>query len=242
MLIPAAGFGSRLGLPYPKELHGVFKGQSLIDLSVDAAVESFGKPEEIVLVSRIDKGALNQYVREKGARLGCRVICVNNDDPKKEYTHSIELAAASANYPLQLLILPDSYIQFPPNAKQNVAGNMIEGASTMFYKNVANREEVATKGAIDIGADGRWCKYHDKPGISDSTEQYCGYWTGFFFFDPEVSLINEFCKMTRGQKKIDRECQDANLFFAKFGIPLEVEEYIDLGEWSSLHRFICQER
>lgn len=216
---------------------------SLIDLSVDAAVESFGKPEEIILVSRDGKETLNRYVREKGDKLGCQVICLNNDNLHKEYTYSIELAAARSKHPLKLIILPDSYVRFPTHAQQGVSRNLINGKSTMFYKNVgSNREEFSTKGAINIGTDGLWSKYHDKPGDTDPTEQYCGYWTGFFLFDPEFSLTEKLCRFTRSQKKIDREHQEATLFFDHFGIPLEVEEYIDLGEWSSLNRFIDELR
>ena len=49
-ILPCAGKGTRLALPYPKELHRIARDVSLIDFSLGHAIEAQDKVDKVVTV------------------------------------------------------------------------------------------------------------------------------------------------------------------------------------------------
>ncbi len=93
-VIPAAGKGLRLGLPYPKELYPIIRGgrykpvaQHILENMVAAGVE------HVVFVINETKHQLVGYFGD-GARFGCRISYVYQDPDRKGQGGSAGLAEA----------------------------------------------------------------------------------------------------------------------------------------------------
>jgi dTDP-glucose pyrophosphorylase len=101
-IIPAAGFGSRVGSPPAKELLLHPNGQRFIDHTIDLA---YKLNTQVLVISRKDKHALNEYLIEKqkhDKRLSLLLI-----DQTPEWTWSVQLASPYFHQK-NILLLPDS--------------------------------------------------------------------------------------------------------------------------------------
>ena len=63
VLIPAAGKGTRLQLPYPKELLKISNGKSLIDFTFDLFANFNNSQVEFVVILNKEKTELISYLK-----------------------------------------------------------------------------------------------------------------------------------------------------------------------------------
>ena len=90
VIIPAAGQGSRLGLPYSKEILRISEGQSLIDFSFDFFKDYGRKDVEFVLVISEKKLDVIDYLSKYKDRFNISFTYQNPNE--QEYTGAIKSA------------------------------------------------------------------------------------------------------------------------------------------------------
>ena len=103
VLIPAAGFGRRMGSPEAKELMPLREGQPLIDEPLKMALQ---RNWQVVLITRKEKKSLVDHVlKYKEMGLSLEVLYVL---PTKEWPESLLLSKEKWNL-WNLVVLPDTF-------------------------------------------------------------------------------------------------------------------------------------
>lgn len=106
-LIPAAGFGKRLGSPHAKELLIDPKtGSALIDWGIEQALKQDFK---VHIISRQDKAELNLYLEKKYPKSKVQIQLINES---KEWPDSI-LKSSKFWMKHNILLLPDTRFENP---------------------------------------------------------------------------------------------------------------------------------
>lgn len=227
IIMPCAGFGSRLGLPYPKELHAVGPATSLIDLSLSKMLPMFPSGSKIICVAPKFKIEIYAYLcRKYGDRYLVEFVESQYQDP--EYTGSL-LRASSIIQKGALVLLPDTMFspRFDPKAFwETVNKNRAAGVPTLLVQK-ASGPILSSKGALKISND-RVLHYEDKPTCYKS---YNAFWGGMFLPPYGKGLDLFHACANRFDVNVDR----LNQYLS--GEILYIDKYQDLGTWDQLLNF-----
>ena len=90
VILPCAGEGTRLSLPYPKEVHSIEKNKSLIDYSFDLFSNYGRRDVEFVITLNENKTELVKYLSRYKSRFNISFTFFN--PAETEYTGSIKSA------------------------------------------------------------------------------------------------------------------------------------------------------
>jgi len=139
-IIPAAGFGRRVGSPPSKELlpHPYYPGKNFLDVTLDICEKFNLQP---VIVSREDKVTLNQYVL---SRLGEQALMTILNS--SEWTETV-LKSRSRWGKRNILLLPDVY--FTPITIVQQALDSLKYFDFVVATHKINPEESPKWGVID---------------------------------------------------------------------------------------------
>ena len=232
IILPSAGKGTRLNLPYPKEILRLDNDNALIDNCFNFFKDYGRNQVEFVVVINEDKTDLIKYLAKYKDRYNISFVFQNPSE--KEYTGAIKSA-----YHLfgehNLVLLPDTLMKLQPGKDLYtlVTEALEETGFSFLIKKEEDKEVLKTKGAIKVN-QGLVVEYEDKP--TDKVGQYNSFWCAFAFRRRNFyECINFMEKSTLKQKHEIYEIQKTPIWGSKV---IEVANYIDLGTWPEIRRLL----
>ena len=140
VILPCAGEGTRLSLPYPKEVHSIEKNKSLIDYSFDLFSNYGRRDVQFVVTLTEDKTDIIKYLSRYKSRFNISFTFFN--PAETEYTGSIK-SAKHLFGEKNLVLLPDTYLKLKSSQDivNLVSESLNETGFTFFYKKENNKEE-----------------------------------------------------------------------------------------------------
>lgn len=224
VIMPCAGSGLRLGLPYPKELHFISEKTALIDLSFEKLLPYKDIVDSVTIILSPAKGTLIEYLSRWSKDFHIR-FCYFNDN-YFEWAGSI-LSSEPDFGDKNVVLLPDSFIL--EDANLSLVGTfdaMLDEHDVVFaYRPELDKRKYMNLGALNV-TDGKVTAFCDKP--KNQLERFNGYWCSFGFGREFGRPLLEL--MTRS---IQRHDVDINELGASIGC-FPVRDYIDLGVWPNV--------
>ena len=233
VILPCAGEGSRLSLPYSKEIYSIEKNKCLIDYSFELFKDYGRKDVEFVVTINEKKLDLIKYLSKYKDRFNVSFTFFNPNET--EYTGSIK-SAKHLFGEKNLVLLPDTFLKMKSHEDvvDLICNSLFETGFTFFYKKESDPNMLKTKGSLSISDDGFVLNYEDKP--ETNFENYNAFWTAFAFkkrvFDPCIEFME---KSTLRHKVLIDEIQKTPIYKSK---AIEVNKYVDLGTWQEIYNFI----
>lgn len=234
VILPAAGLGSRLNLPYSKEILRLNNETSLIDHSFNFFRDYGRKDVDFVVVINESKTDIVKYLRKYKDRYN---ISFTYQNPfEKEYTGAIK-SAKHLFGEHNLILLPDTIMTLDPGVDlfQSVQNSLTETGFTFLYKKENDFNMLKTKGALKIN-DGLVEQYEDKP--ENNLENFNAFWCSFAFrrraFDSSMAFME---KSTLRQRVSVSEIENTPIYKSK---GIEVKNYVDLGTWPEIQKVLKQ--
>jgi len=233
VIMPAAGKGTRLNLPYPKEILRLDKEQALIDYSFDFFRDYGRRDVEFVIVINEDKTEIVKYLSKYKDKFNISFTFQNPNE--REYTGAIK-SAKHLFGEHNVVLLPDTIMSLRPGVDlvDAVQSSVTETGFTFFYKKENDEKMLRTKGALCINENGLVEGYEDKP--EENVETYNAFWCSFAFrkraFDPAIAFME---KSTLRQRVLPNEIEFSPIYHSK---GIEVLDYQDLGTWDEIRRLL----
>jgi len=236
VILPAAGKGTRLNLPYPKEILRINNDEALIDNSFNFFRDYGRKDVEFVVVINENKTELITYLAKYKDRYNISFVFQNPNE--KEYTGAIK-SASHVFGEYNLVLLPDTIMKLKDNADlfELVKNCLTETGFTFLYKESLDKELLKTKGALTV-EQSIIKNYTDKP--KTNLENYNAFWCAFAFRKRTFKQCIGFMeKSTLGHAVDDKEIKDTPIYNSK---GISVDDYIDLGTWQEIRRLLLNEK
>lgn len=230
VIVPAAGAGSRLGLPYPKELHRVVEGVSLIDFSLAHLAADPGHFDSLSIVTVPGKEAVLQYARAT-APAGITVNDVSFDHRYTEWAGSI-LSAERHFRARNIVLLPDSRLTVGPSATlaRRYATAFDAGFDVVFaYLPTDQPARLSRLGALCV-EDGQVFDFCDKPELAEAA-RFNAFWGSFGFAGEAGPRLLRLMMDSIARRRVD---------LAALGLRVgafPIESYEDLGTWPAMRAF-----
>ncbi|WP_197370603.1 NTP transferase domain-containing protein, partial [Streptomyces clavuligerus] len=188
VVLPLAGTGSRLGLPFPKELLplGDDGGRTVLDAMVDLLAGCADRVRVVAVTGPAGRADTITRLRERCTALGVPLAVVVQEQGLAESTGAV-LSAAPWFGPVTLVLLPDQVLHTPdPHA----AGQLLDTVRTadsgagFLAARESDPARLAADGALriehhpDTGL--RVADYADKPGPG-AVDGFNAVWFGYAF-------------------------------------------------------------
>jgi len=235
VILPCAGKGTRLALPYPKEIHRIMQSHSLIDFSLDHIASHGEQIERIVTVLAQGKETVFDYVSDR-FRGGPRVSDIYFNDSYSEWPGSIK-SAEDVFTDRNVALLPDSVLEVVAGAVllEQFEEAFNDNADLVFaYVPETDRARLSALGALSV-QDGTVTGFCDKPKM-DHPDTFNGFWASFGFTKACSEDVLNFM-----MRSVDREVVDINAL----GLNVKafpIARYTDLGTWKSVSEFIGSDK
>jgi len=228
VILPCAGTGSRLNLPYPKEIHGVIEGKSMIDFTIERLKHLSKKPLIIVIINE-NKLSLQKYLLKKWSNFEFLFL----------FQKGIEFLGAindSLPYTLEnnLILLPDQVIKESGVIERTFVA-LERGALTSIigYKR-NNFDKLHDEGVFKSNKD-TLTELAEKPGIYKEVN-YESIWCGLGFKGSiSGDFLNALQNLYKKKVLLKNDLKNTPLYNSPI---FYVEEYIDLGTWERLNNFL----
>lgn len=233
VILPCAGEGSRLSLPYPKEIHSIEKNKSLIDYSFDLFSNYGRRDVEFVVTLNEKKTELIKYLSRYKNRFDISFTFFN--PMETEYTGSIK-SARHLFGEKNLVLLPDTFLKLKSSQDimTLVDDSLNETGFTFFFKRETDSDMLKTKGSLLIDKDFLVQEYEDKP--QENFDRFNAFWTAFAFRKRVFDNCIEFMeKSTLNHRLLVGEIQNTSIYKSK---AIEVDDYVDLGTWDQIYKWI----
>jgi UTP-glucose-1-phosphate uridylyltransferase len=149
VILPAAGNGTRLNLPYPKEILRLNDHEALIDSSFNFFRDYGRKDVEFVVVINENKTEIISYLAKYKDRYNISFVYQNPNE--YEYTGAIK-SAKHLFGEHNIVLLPDTIMTLAPNTDlfETVKHSLTETGFTFLYKEESNQDILKTKGALFV--------------------------------------------------------------------------------------------
>jgi len=235
VILPAAGKGSRLNLPYPKEILRVDKEKALIDNSFDL-FEGLGRDDvEFIVVINEDKTEIIKYLSKYKDQYNVSFTYQNPNE--LEYTGAIK-SAKHLFGENNIVLLPDTVLTLPDdvNLAEEVLEHLEDKRFAFLFKSETNEKMLNTKGCLQLDNDKRVLDYEDKP--TQNMSRFNGYWCAFAFkkdvFDECIIFMEQ---STLKLEKTETIIEQTSIFGSK---AIQVEDYKDLGTWEEIGKLLSK--
>ena len=232
VILPCAGEGTRLSLPYPKEIHSIEKNKSLIDYSFDLFSNYGRRDVQFVITLNENKTELVKYLSRYKSRFNISFTFFN--PAETEYTGSIK-SAKHLFGEKNLVLLPDTFLKMKSSQDivNLVSDSLNETGFTFFYKKENDHNMLRTKGSLSIDKNNLVQEYEDKP--QEDFDNFNAFWTAFAFRKRVFDNCIEFMeKSTLKHRLLVGEIKNTPIYKSK---AIEVEDYVDLGTWEQIYKF-----
>ena len=236
VILPAAGKGTRLNLPYPKEILRLNNEEALIDHSFNFFRDYGRKNVEFVVVINENKTELISYLSKYKDRFNISFTYQNPNE--KEYTGAIK-SASHLFGEHNIVLLPDTIMTLSSGEDLYELTNksLTETGFTFLYKEENDVEVLKTKGALSVDENNLITAYEDKP--ERNVDQYNAFWCAFAFrrraFNQCISFME---KSTLKQKVNVDEIKNTPIYKSK---GIKIEDYRDLGTWNEIRKMLLNE-
>ena len=233
VVMPCAGEGTRLALPYPKEIFSIEKHKSLIDYTFDLFADYGRNDVQFVITMTEDKTDLVKYLSKYKHRFNISFTFFNPSET--EYTGSLK-SAKHLFGEKNIVLLPDTYLRLKESDDiiDLVNNSLNETGFTFFFKREKSELMLSTKGALIVSDDNVIVDYEDKP--QENVGRFTAFWTSFAFRKRVFDSCMEFMeKSTLNHKLMGDEIKHTPIYNSK---AIEVDEYIDLGTWDQIYKFL----
>jgi len=235
VILPAAGKGSRLNLPYPKEILRVDKEKALIDNSFDL-FEGLGRDDvEFIVVINEEKSEIIKYLSKYKSQYNVSFTYQNPNE--LEYTGAIK-SAKHLFGENNIVLLPDTVLTLPAgiNLAHEVLEHLEDKRFAFLFKSETNEKMLNTKGCLQLDSDKRVLDYEDKP--TQNMSRFNGYWCAFAFkknvFDECISFMEQSTLKLEKSKTVIGQ---TSIFGSK---AIQVEDYKDLGTWEEIGKLLSK--
>ena len=229
VILPAAGKGSRLNLPYPKEILRVDKDKALIDNSFDL-FKGLGRDDvEFIVVINEEKTEIIKYLSKYKHKFNISFTYQNPNEI--EYTGAIK-SAKHLFGENNIVLLPDTILTLAKgvNLAHEVHKHLEERHFAFLFKSETNKKMLNTKGCLQLDSDKKVLDYEDKP--TQDMSRFNGYWCAFAFkkdiFDECIKFMEQ---STLKLEKTETIIEQTSIFGSK---AIQVEDYKDLGTWKEI--------
>jgi NDP-sugar pyrophosphorylase family protein len=232
VILPCAGEGTRLSLPYPKEIYSIQKNKCLIDYTFDLFSNYGRRDVQFVITLNENKTEIVKYLSRYKHRFNISFTYFNPTET--EYTGSIK----SAKYLFgekNIVLLPDTFVKMKTSEDiiEMVNNSLNETGFTFFFKRENSPDMLKTKGALVISNDNQVLDYEDKP--QENLDRFNAFWCAFSFRKRVFDSCIEFMeKSTLNHKLLVNEIKNTPIYNSK---AIEVDKYIDLGTWEQIYEF-----
>jgi len=228
VILPAAGSGTRLSLPYSKEVLFT-QEKALIDYSFDLFNNVKIDDITFVVVINENKTDIVKHLSKYKDKFNISFIFQNPN--MKEYTGAVK----SAKFLIgnnNLVLLPDSVV-LPYNnfLHRAIIEDLSRNNFGFLYKQETNTEILKTKGCIKI-ENKSITMYEDKP--TSNLSSFSAFWGGFYFKKCVFDNVLEYMHKST-LKEPNTEFNTTEMFMST---GIELKDYIDLGTWPEYRRFI----
>ena len=233
VILPAAGKGTRLNLPYPKEILRLDKDHALIDNCFNFFRNYGRKDVEFVVVINENKPELLTYLAKYKDRFN--ISFIYQDPNEQEYTGAIKSAKPLFGE-YNLVLLPDTIMKLKRDGDlyKLTKDALTETGFAFLYKKETSEDILKTKGALEINNDGLVINYCDKP--KNYVQYYNAFWCAFAFRRRTFNSCMEFMEKSTLQLNVEpKDIQSTPIYGSK---AIEVEDYIDLGTWAEIRRLL----
>ena len=236
VILPCAGEGTRLSLPYPKEIHSLEKNKSIIDYSFDLFSNYGRKDVQFIVTLTEDKTELVRYLSRYKTRFNISFTFFN---PKEsEYTGSIK-SAKHLFGEKNIVLLPDTFLRLKDSDDilDLVDSSLNETGFTFFFKREESPEMLRTKGALIVDENNLIHDYEDHP--EEVRDEFNAFWCSFAFRKRVFDNCIEFMeKSTLNHRFLVNEIRNTPIYKSK---GIEVKQYVDLGTWEQVYKFISED-
>jgi NDP-sugar pyrophosphorylase family protein len=233
VILPCAGEGTRLSLPFPKEVFSIEKHKSLIDYSFDLFSNYGRRDVQFIITLNENKTEIVKYLSRYKHRFNISFTYFNPTET--EYTGSIK-SAKHLFGEKNLVLLPDTFLKMKTSEDilDLVDNSLNETGFTFFFKREKSPDMLRTKGALVISEDNQVIDYEDKP--QENLERFNAFWCAFSFRKRVFDSCIEFMeKSTLNHRLLVDEIKNTPIYNSK---AIEVDEYIDLGTWEQIYKFV----
>ncbi len=234
VILPAAGKGTRLNLPYPKEILRLDKNQALIDYSFDWFKDYDRNSVDFVVVINEYKTEIVEYLSKYKHKYNIAFVYQN---PKElEYTGAIKSAFSWFGED-NVVLLPDTILKLKgtEDLYTQVKDKLNNNEFVFFYKKETDPLMLSTKGALQM--ENNVVKfYEDKPQTDFA--KFNAYWCSFAFRAGSFMPAIEYMEKSTLKQKVNKDKMTYTPFYNTEGI--EVEDYIDLGTWNEIRRLLAE--
>ena len=235
VILPAAGKGTRLNLPYPKEILRVDKEKALIDNSFDFFNGLSREKVEFIVVINEEKTEIIKYLSKYKSQYNISFTYQNPNE--HEYTGAIK-SAKHLFGENNLVLLPDTLLTLANgvNLMDEVHYHLEEFGFAFLFKPEADEQMLITKGCLQLDDGLRVSDYEDKP--SKNLDRFTGYWCAFAFkrevFDECILFMEQSTLKIENPKT---PINNTAIFKSK---AIEVQDYKDLGTWEEISKLLSQ--
>ena len=235
VILPAAGKGTRLNLPYPKEILRLNKEKALIDSSFDLFDGLPRNQVEFVVVINEEKTEIIKYLAKYKSRYNVSFTYQNPDEI--EYTGAIK-SAKHLFGENNIVLLPDTILTLPKGVclAKTIQHNLEKYEFAFLFKPETHEQMLTTKGCVQLDKNMRVLAYEDKP--SDDISKFNGYWCSFAFkkgaFDKCIAFMEQ---STLKRRQPELLIEQTPIFKSK---AIEVEDFKDLGTWGEITKILSQ--
>ncbi len=233
VILPCAGEGTRLSIPYPKEIYSIQKNKCLIDYTFDLFSNYGRRDVQFVITLNENKTEIIKYLSRYKDRFNISFTYFNPTET--EYTGSIK-SAKHLFGEKNIVLLPDTFMKMKTSEDiiEMVNNSLNETGFTFFFKRENSPDMLKTKGALIISDDNKVLDYEDKP--QENLDRFNAFWCAFSFRKRVFDSCIEFMeKLTLNHKLLVDEIKNTPIYNSK---AIEVDRYIDLGTWDQIYKFI----
>lgn len=234
VILPAAGKGTRLNLPYPKEILRLDKNQALIDYSFDWFKDYDRNSVDFVVVINEYKTEIVEYLSKYKDKYNIAFVYQNPNE--LEYTGAIKSAYSWFGED-NVVLLPDTILKLKgtEDLYTQVKNKLQNNEFVFFYKKETDPFMLSTKGALQM--EGDIVKfYEDKP--QTGFNKFNAFWCSFAFKANSFMPAMEYMEKSTLKQNFNSKQMTYTPFYNSQGI--EVDDYIDLGTWSEIRRLLSE--
>jgi molybdopterin-guanine dinucleotide biosynthesis protein A len=226
VVLPCGGKGTRLGLPYPKELHVVLPGKPMIDLTLER-IETLKPRPMLVVVLSAEKAELACYLLDRCAAFPLRIVRQN----APELVGALGSALAHLGA-VNLILMPDQAIE-EDGAIERAFRTLEGGRQTVVLAHKrTDRTTLHDEGALATDA-GILTAMAEKPG--PDALRYDSAWCGLGFRGDVATAALRSLEHLYAAGRLEGPEWEQSPFRA--APVIFVEDYVDLGIWERLTHY-----